>query len=188
MFLVAASDTAAIAASASSAVVAIAVAIITNYYAHRRDRDRDRTEQGRLDRQQRVKRGDELRSVVDQSAAALTQALFAYDRRSVARESDVRDATGAAFDDAVLEVSRCENAIRLRVGTSRELFGSYQNARREFDCLSRLAWKAGEAVLSEWDDAEAARKKAVGAIDQFLEDARSDMEKAGFDGDLSAGS
>jgi hypothetical protein len=188
VFLVAASDTVAIAASASSAVVAIAVAMITNYYARKRDRDRERTEQRRLDQQQRVKRGDELRGVVDESAAALTQALFAYGRRSVARESNVRHETGTAFDDAVMEVSRCENAIRLRVGTSRALFGSYQNARREFDCLSRLAWKAGEAVLSEWDDAQAARKKAVGATEQFLKDARSDMQEAGFDGDLSAGS
>jgi hypothetical protein len=188
VFLVAASDTVAIAASAFSAAVAIAVAFITNQFALQRDRDRERTEERRLDKQQRIKRGDELRSVVDESASALTQALFAYSRRSVADSREVRHETGAAFDDAVMEVSRCENAIRLRVGTSRALFGSYQNARREFDCLSRLAWKAGEDVLGERDDAKAARKKAVAAIEQFLKDARSDVREAGFDGDLSASS
>jgi hypothetical protein len=98
--------------------------------------------------QARDERVKQLSEVLDEGGQAITEALFACDRRRAA-PPDQLQATGEAFDRKVERVFLVEDRIAIRLGTGAPALGSYQTAARELNGLSKLLYEAQGQVLTE---------------------------------------
>jgi hypothetical protein len=156
-------DAVAITSIVAAAVVSLAVAVLTIAADSRRQR-----------RQARLETLNELRDVLDRGGAALTAALFAFDRRKVSSTQKERDATGPAFDAKVEDVEVMETRIAIRLGDEAAAARTYHAAFARLDKLSELVFKAGEKMTPEQEGrAEALRKEVDELRREYLRHARS---------------
>jgi hypothetical protein len=109
--------------------------------------------------QTRDERVKQLSEVLDEAGQAITEALFACDRRRAA-PPDQLQATGEAFDRKVERVFLVEDRIAIRLGTGAPALGSYQTAARELNDLSKLLYEAQGQKLTEEQTSTADQGKA----------------------------
>jgi hypothetical protein len=160
----AASDVTLVATSAVAAAGAIAAGLLGHIYAERRE-NRQR------DLERRDRRREEMRTLLDESGAALEEALPAFDRRRVAQGEDARREAGIAFDDWVSQVRQRENQLAVRLSRDdpfRDVLTSYHRARKGLEHLAMLVYEAGEDPPPD-DKVGPARGAVLSARDEFLE-------------------
>jgi hypothetical protein len=156
-------DAVAITSIVAAAVVSLAVAVLTIAADSRRQR-----------RQARSQTLNELRDVLDRGGAALTAALFAFDRRKVSSTPEERAATGPAFDARVEDVEVMETRIAIRLGDEAAAARTYHAAFARLRGLSALVFEAGEKMTPEQEGrAEALRKEVNELRREYLRHARS---------------
>jgi hypothetical protein len=155
-------DAVAIVSIVAAAVVSLTVAVATIVAENRRQRQRARSE-GLT----------ELRDVLDRGGAALTSALYAFDRRKVSGTAEERAVTGTQFNEKVEDVEVMEARIAIRLGEKEAPAPVYHDAFERLRELRTLVFEAGEGMTQE-QEARAAdlRGQVVNLRRDYLEQAR----------------
>ncbi len=155
-------DAVAITSIVAAAVVSLTVAVLTITAENRRQRQRARSE-----------RLDELRDVLDRGGAALTSALYAFDRRRVSGTPEQRTVTGEEFNAKVEDVEVMEARIDIRLGEEEAAARVYHEAGERLHELRALVFEAGERMTPD-QEARAGdlRNRVVTLRHEYLEHAR----------------
>ena len=149
-----------------AAVVSLAVSLLTIAADSYRQR-----------RQLHAERLNELRDLYDQGGAAITAALYAFDRRAVAVTEQGRSLTGEEFDKKVESVEFMDARIAIRLGDEPEV-GTYGEARERLEELRKLIFEAGERLTDEQKArADDLRKQVVQLRGEYLEHARRRLDE-----------
>jgi hypothetical protein len=149
----------------AAAVVSLTVAGLTITAENRWQRQR-----AQLDRL------NELRDVLDRGGAALTSALFAFDRRKVSRTPKESAVTGPEFNNKVEDVEAMEARIDIRLGEKEPVARVFHDALKCLQELRALVFEAGESMTPEQDERAAdLRAQVVERRHEYLEHARSEV-------------